>query len=82
MAPRVSFQRPRNVEERTYESKRLTHDLALGPDVTFEDRFMNIGTKLSSLKTMMIIISQTWKSMDETDTCQVPLLATTLRNWN
>ena len=46
VAPRVSFQRPRNDEERTYESKRLTHDLALGPDVTFEDRFMNIGTYL------------------------------------
>jgi hypothetical protein len=46
VAPRVSFQRPRNDEERTYESKRLTHDLALGPDVTFEDRVMNIGTYL------------------------------------
>ncbi|CBY35129.1 unnamed protein product [Oikopleura dioica] len=45
IAPQVSFQRPRNDEERTYESKRLTHDLALGPDVTFEDRFMNIAQR-------------------------------------
>lgn len=43
--PRVSFQRRGAATKRDtkVEASKISHELALGPDVTYEDRFMNIA---------------------------------------
>merc|ERR1712157_643939 len=43
--PRLSFQKNISSMDNKVESKRISHELALGPDVTYEDRFMNIAKR-------------------------------------